>query len=43
MISLNVESKKKWYIWTYLQNSNRLRRQTYGYQRAKVEGDKLRD
>ena len=33
--------KKKWYKWNYLQNSNRLRRQTYGYQRGKVEGDKL--
>ena len=35
--------KKKWYKWTYLQNSNRFRRQTYGYQRGKVEGDKLGD
>ena len=24
MISLNVESKKQWYKWTYLENKNRL-------------------
>ena len=31
-----MESKKKWYKWTYLQNRNRLRdrKQTYGYQRG---------
>ena len=34
IISLYVESKKKWYKWTYLQNRNRFTdvEYTYGYQ-----------
>ena len=43
---LYVESKKKWYIWTYLQNRRRLtdlREWTYGYQQGRAGESDIRE